>query len=59
MYIEMLKLFAFPSRQTSLTTPLVMFASTPVQPPVMILVTIRVAKLWANACGTMKMIIIT
>lgn len=56
MYKDVLKLFDRPDFQTSLTIPDVMFASTPEQAPVMILVTINVAKLRATACGTMKMI---
>jgi hypothetical protein len=55
MYKEVLKLFARPALQTSLTMPDVMFASTPEQAPEMARVTIRVAKLDATACGIMKM----
>ena len=56
MYTEVLKLFALPARHMSLTIPDVIFASTPVQEPVMMRVTINVAKLCARACGMMKMI---
>jgi hypothetical protein len=47
---------ALPSLQISLTIPDVIFASTPEHDPVMILVTINVAKFLAKACGMMKMI---
>lgn len=56
IYSEVPKLLALPSCHISLNIPLVIFASIAEQPPVMTLVTMRVAKLCANACGTMKII---
>lgn len=49
IYRDVPKLLALPSLHMSLTMPLVMFARTPEQPPVMIRVTISVAKLFASA----------
>jgi hypothetical protein len=48
IYNEVPKLFARPALQISLTIPDVMFASTPEQAPVMIRVTISVAKFVAT-----------
>jgi hypothetical protein len=56
MYKEVPKLFARPAFQMSLTIPDVIFASTPEQAPVMMQVTIKVAKFCATAWGTMKII---
>lgn len=54
MNSEVPKLFALPSFQMSLKIPPVMLASVAEQPPVKILVTIRVAKFGASACGMVK-----
>ena len=49
MYKDVPKLFALPSFQMSLTMPDVMFAKTPEQEPVIMRVTIGVAKFFASA----------
>ena len=49
MYKDVPKLFARPIVHMSLTIPDVMFASTPEQAPVMLRVTINVAKFFATA----------
>jgi hypothetical protein len=54
IYNDVPKLFARPALQMSLTIPDVMFASTPEHEPVMMRVTIKVAKFFARACGMMK-----
>jgi len=56
MYNEVPKLFARPGLQTSLTIPDVIFANVPEQEPVMMRVTIIVARFLAAACGMMKII---
>jgi len=56
MYKDVLKLLVLPGLQMSLTIPDVMFASTPEQEPVMIRVTINVAKFFARAWGMMNTI---